>query len=311
VDEDAIDEGGVSREYFYQIATAIFSPDYAIFEEKNNVYWFSLCKFAEPRRARILGVLVGLALNNGVVLPIRFPLLLYEKLCGVLSLSLKTLAEIEPEIAASLQQLLTSERDSVGDVGLTFSREIDDLGAIDTYELIDNGRNIPVTSENIDKYVEAYIQWTLVSSVQVLYQQFEDGFKSVCYLPIYTKFSPDELDVLVSGVDVVNWDELKMSVTYGGYTATSESIVIFWEVFDGLTVDQKKNLLVFATGTAKVPIGGLSKVKLKIVREPRIKLLPVAHTCNATLELPDYRSLALMKKSVEICLENLSGFGLK
>jgi hypothetical protein len=101
-----------------------------------------------------------------------------------------------------------------------------------------------------------------------------------------------------------------MSVQYGGYTDASESVAMFWEVFDGLTVDLKKDFLVFATGTAKVPIGGLSKLKLRIVRHENTRLLPIAHTCNATLELPDYKDIVVMRRNIGICLENTSGFGL-
>jgi hypothetical protein len=314
--EEAIDAGGVSRDYFYNIATAIFSPDYAIFQEVNHVYWFSHCKFTEPIKARLLGDLVGLAVNNGIVLPIRFPLLLYKKLKKVLNLrlpeSLDSLAEIEPETAESFRWLLTNQRESVADFGLTFSRDIEGLGSIDTYDLIENGHNVLVTSENVEKYVEAYINWTLVTSVHLFYDAFETGFNRVCHLPIYQRFTPDELDVLVSGVDIINWDELRFAVTYGGgYTAESESIEMFWDVFDSLNIDQKKNLLVFATGTAKVPIGGLSKLKLRIVKTQDMQHLPVAHTCNATLELPDYQNLEVIRRNIRICLEHTVGFGLK
>jgi hypothetical protein len=86
---------------------------------------------------------------------------------------------------------------------------------------------------------------------------------------------------------------------------------MFWDVFDSLTIDQKKELLVFATGTAKVPIGGLSKLKLRIVRVPETDHLPVAHTCNATLELPDYQNREVMRRTIGICLEHTVGFGLR
>jgi hypothetical protein len=64
---------------------------------------------------------------------------------------LDSLAEIEPETPESLQLLLTDQRESVADVGLTFSRELEDLGSIDTYDLIENGPNILITLENIDR----------------------------------------------------------------------------------------------------------------------------------------------------------------
>jgi len=40
----------------------------------------------------------------------------------------------------------------------------------------------------------------------------------------------------------------------------------FWEIVHELTEEQKKQLLQFATGSDRVPIGGLSKLKLIIAR---------------------------------------------
>jgi len=40
----------------------------------------------------------------------------------------------------------------------------------------------------------------------------------------------------------------------------------FWEIVHEFTDEQKKLLLQFATGSDRVPIGGLSKLKLIIAR---------------------------------------------
>jgi len=40
----------------------------------------------------------------------------------------------------------------------------------------------------------------------------------------------------------------------------------FWEIVHEFTDEQKKQLLQFATGSDRVPIGGLSKLKLIIAR---------------------------------------------
>jgi len=40
----------------------------------------------------------------------------------------------------------------------------------------------------------------------------------------------------------------------------------FWEIVHEFTDEQKKQLLQFATGSDRVPIGGLSKLKLVIAR---------------------------------------------
>ena len=40
----------------------------------------------------------------------------------------------------------------------------------------------------------------------------------------------------------------------------------FWEVFDDFSEEEKKQLLAFVTGSDRVPVGGLSKVNMIIVK---------------------------------------------
>jgi hypothetical protein len=308
--EQAFDAGGVSREFFYLLTTSIFSPDYGLFRQIQNVYWFTTNKFAESNRCRLLGVLAGLSIRNGIVLPIRFPLLLYKKLRAFESFGLEDLAEIEPEVVKSFTTLLSEEgRATVADAGLTFSRDVDELGHTETYDLVTNGRNVAVTAENLEAYIAKYIEWAVITSVQDKYGEFEKGFKTVCSLPIYNYITYDEFDILLSGEEVIDWDELKWGVKYIGYTAESRTIEIFWQIFDGYTDDDKRRFLVFVTGTDKVPIGGLATLQIHIERETATDRLPIAHTCTSHLALPDYEDEGVMRRNLAKCLEYCEGFG--
>jgi len=54
----------------------------------------------------------------------------------------------------------------------------------------------------------------------------------------------------------------------------------FWEIVHEFTDEQKKQLLQFATGSDRVPIGGLSKLKLIIARNgPDSDRLRAAAVC--------------------------------
>lgn len=55
-------------------------------------------------------------------------------------------------------------------------------------------------------------------------------------------------------------------VTVCSSTAPFCFIRNFWEVFDEFSEEQKKQLLAFVTGSDRVPVGGLSKVKMIIVK---------------------------------------------
>jgi len=87
-----------------------------------------------------------------------------------------------------------------------------------------------------------------------------------------------------------------------------------------LSQSQLSNLLVFVTGTSRLPIGGF--ISLKTLRGDSAKFtiesvkyvsgtLPRAHTCFNRLDLPIYQSKKELKKALLFVIENHSiGFGL-
>ena len=67
----------------------------------------------------------------------------------------------------------------------------------------------------------------------------------------------------------------------------------FWEVVHGLTEAQKKRLLMFVTGSDRVPIKGLASLQPPFVisrNGPASDRLPTAHTCFNHLLLPAYKA---------------------
>jgi len=64
------------------------------------------------------------------------------------------------------------------------------------------------------------------------------------------------------------------------------SIKVFWSAFHQLDEAEKKQFLVFLTGSSRVPLGGLV-INIKYVNVSSDHL-PVAHTCFNLLDLPPY-----------------------
>lgn len=61
--------------------------------------------------------------------------------------------------------------------------------------------------------------------------------------------------------------ELMKSTEYdGGYSSQTPIIQAFWELVHDMTTEDKKRLLQFTTGSARVPVGGLARLKLIIAR---------------------------------------------
>jgi E3 ubiquitin-protein ligase HUWE1 len=61
----------------------------------------------------------------------------------------------------------------------TFSVETDNFGVVEIVDLIENGRNIPVTEENKQEYVQLVIEHRLTGSVKEQLTEFLKGMFSI------------------------------------------------------------------------------------------------------------------------------------
>jgi hypothetical protein len=176
----------------------------------------------------------------------------------------------------------------------------------------DGSEDVPVTNENLDKYMEYRTNFVVGWSVRAQYEAFERGFLKCCGHPIFQKFTPAEFDLIVSGEEVYDWKEFKAGVQYRGYKPRNQPIVWFWEVFDNMTEEQKRQLLSFSIGSDSNPIGGLRALAFRIDRgcDGRDQL-PTSHTCFNTLVLPSYRDRRTMESKLLFAIANTEGFAKK
>ena len=261
-----------------------------------------------------VGIIVGLGVYNSYLLPIQFPSVLFKKLLFPdRQLNLFDLEEIDPQAAESLKHIkvMKNNGEDVNSLDLTFdiTEQIDDQTV--SLPLKDGMSGVQVTAENVDEYVQAYIDYELKKSVQKKFDDFLRGFSLPCRAPVYQLLDPSELSILVSGETVMDWFYLKKNVEYqDGYDDQSESINYFWQIFDEMDEDEKKLFLKFVTGTDKAPLGGLGNVKLIIQKSDEIEKLPMAHTCFNIFCLPDYKSKEIMEKKIKIAIQYTEGFGI-
>lgn len=106
--------------------------------------------------------------------------------------------------------------------------------------------------------------------------------------------------------------ELELSTEYdGGYTPESQIIIDFWSIVHNLSMKNKKKLLQFTTGSDRVPVGGLSRLKLIIARNgPNSDRLPTAHTCFNVLLLPEYETKEKLNDRLLKAINYAKGFGM-
>jgi hypothetical protein len=339
VPEPAQDEGGVRKEFFQLLTRDLFRPEFGMFtyDESTRLYWFNIAaassnfymdvekeeekkvfeemEVESENEYNMVGALMGLAIYNAVLLDVHFPLVLYKKLLGQTP-NFSDLKLAFPELGKGLQALLDYKPASeVEDVFcLHFDAEYEAFGEIKHRELIPGGANIPVTGENRLEYVEAYTKWVLDDSISRQFKAFARGFHTVAGGPALTLFTPAELELLVCGLPHLDFEGLQRAAKYeGGYSADSTAVKWFWELVRGtFTLEQKRQFLMFTTGSDRAPVGGLSTLSICIQRAgPDTERLPTSHTCFDTLLLPEYSSKEKMTERLLTAITNAQGFGLQ
>ncbi|XP_017798859.1 PREDICTED: probable E3 ubiquitin-protein ligase HERC4 [Habropoda laboriosa] len=311
--EEAEDAGGVKKEFFMLLLKEILDPKYGMFKqyEETRIIWFSEDSFEDENMYFLIGILCGLVIYNFIIIDLPFPLALYKKLLHE-PVGLIDIKEMSPVLAKSMQNILDYEETDFEEVfALNFELVRDVFGEKKIYELIPGGSNVPVTLNNKRQFVDLYVDYTLNKSVELHFQAFYKGFHKVCGGRVLELFHSYELMAVVVGNEDYDWEELQKNATYKeGYTKNDPTIILFWQVFRELTLEEKKKFLLFLTGSDRIPIEGMKAMKITIQPVMDERMLPVAHTCFNLLDLPRYQTRERLRYKLLQAIQQTHGFSL-
>uniref|UniRef100_A0A671RAF3 Probable E3 ubiquitin-protein ligase HERC4 n=1 Tax=Sinocyclocheilus anshuiensis TaxID=1608454 RepID=A0A671RAF3_9TELE len=307
VGEEAVDAGGVRKEFFLLIMKELLDPKYGMFRyyEESRLIWFTHKTFEDIDLFHLIGVVCGLAIYNLTIVELNFPLALYKKLLKKTP-TLEDLKELMPDVGRSLQQLLDYTED---DLEETFCLN---FTVRTRYFICDLNGFCHVFNLSRQEFVNAYVVYKFNTSVAPQFSAFYAGFHKVCGGKVLELFQPSELQAMVIGNTNYDWKELEKSTEYKGeYWADHPTIKIFWEVFHELPLEKKKQFLLFLTGSDRIPILGMKSLALVI--QPTgggEQYFPVAHTCFNLLDLPKYTNKETLKEKLLHAIEHNQGFNL-
>lgn len=152
------------------------------------------------------------------------------------------------------------------------------------------------------EFVKSYVNHIFNTSVKSAYEAFRRGFFLVCDPYSVQLFRPEELQGVMVGSENYDWTALKQKTVYKPeYHAEHPTIRMFWEVFEELNEEQKKDFLWFLTGSRRVPIFGLGQIQMNVrmkhvINDSIDNHFPESLTCHSILELPLYSTKKVMKK---------------
>ena len=320
-DEEGVDAGGLSREFFAILAKEMFNPNYALFMSTEDGCTFqpnpnSSINPDDLRYLKFVGRIVGKAVVDGFLLDAHFTRSLYKHMLG-LKPTHKDMEAIDPDYYKNLQLILEHNLEDIG-LELTFSTEDHSFGRSQTIDLIPGGRTIPVTEDSKERYVDLVCQHRMTTAIEKQIKAYLEGFHEIVDKDLISIFNARELELLISGMPEIDIHDLKKNTDYNGYRPADREIGWFWNILFALTRSEKAAFLQFVTGSSKVPLAGFSELQgMRGVQKFSINkasgstgALMSAHTCFNALDLPVYSSEEEMKEKLLYAIsEGGGGFG--
>lgn len=185
--------------------------------------------------------------------------------------------ELDPDLAKSL--LFIIENPIEDDLGIFFTYETEVFGEKEIIELVENGRNKPVTEENKHEYVNLFLQAKLCKEIEVQTKEFKKGLFEIVPDSLIKLFLPYELETLICGQSQVDVEDLMQNVQYRDCSRSDKVVQWFWEVVEEFELEERTSLLFFITGSSSIPYGGFKETKITIIKSNKdTNSLPVAHT---------------------------------
>lgn len=314
---------GVLREWFFLVCQAIFNQQNALFvacpKDRRRFYPNPASK-VDPLHLEYFnfsGRVIALALMHKVQVGIVFDRVFFLQLAGM-CVSLEDIRDADPCLYNSCKQILEMDAEYMDSdsLGLTFVREIEELGSMRIVELCPGGKNMVVNSSNREEYVDLLIQHRFVTSTSEQVSHFAQGFAEIiCNSSLQKLFFQSlelgDLDCMLHGREsVICVEDWKAHTEYNGYKETDPQILWFWKIVGEMSPEQKMILLFFWTSVKYLPVEGFGGLPSRLYIYKTTEShdhLPSSHTCFFRLCFPSYPSMAAMNDRLRIITQEHIG----
>ena len=339
IGEPSIDVGGVLREWFTNIFEILQGEKFKLFivsDSKDFSYIinpFLLNDKENNKYLTFIGKLIAKAVYQNVTINICLNKLIYKMILKE-KIELQDLVFIDYPLYSSLTNILEeiqvnkyqnpnfNEKEFLENLNLTYLIEMKDCyNHLHSFELIENGKNIIVT--NLNDYIEKRINFLYGIYEPLIEKIRESIFK---YLPenIINQFNSDDLESLINGVPFIDLEDWRLNTEYTApYSENHKVIIWFWDSLAKLSQKQLSNLLVFSTGSSRVPIDGFkalesnreksSKFTIEMIYyEKKKKNFIKAHTCFNRIDVPNFPNREELDEAIKFISDfEMLGFGME
>ena len=131
---------------------------------------------------------------------------------------------------------------------------------------------------------------------------FLQGFYSIIPYNLINLFNENEIELLISGLPNINIPDFHANTIYNGYQSTDNVIQWFWQIVEEMSEQEQALLILFITGTSKIPLGGFAELQgsngNQLIQIQKVELdasdhdtLPTSHTCMYSIHHITYNTI--------------------
>jgi len=305
--EPALDDGGLSKEWFQCVSEKLLDPATGLFVGRNDnnqalvdIHPGSFtCQDAHLMYYRFAGRVIGRALFSNHQIHGHLVRTLYKHLLGW-PVTYEDVRDQDEEIYTQL--LNVAKMEDVSQLLLCFTATERIMGEMKEVNLCEGGCSMDVNNDNLAEYLEAFLRYRTFDRALPQLTELLLGFYDVVPEPALTVFDASELELILCGLPTIDVEDWKANTEYTGLFETNGSnepvVEWFWEVVEDIfDMEMRARLLQFATGTSSVPpagfasLGGFNGKPQRFTIEGvelETCLYPKAHTCFNRIDCPRY-----------------------
>ena len=247
-----------------------------------------------------IGKFIALTITNKKIIGLKLSSFIWKKIMNE-KITLEDMNDYDSEIYRSLKWI--SEND-VNDLMMTFVDTNDE-------ELCENGKNIELTNENKDKFLNLMIVKKLIKQNKEAIDCIIKGFRSIMEIDNIKIFKPEEIKELVNGKESIDIEDWKENTIHNNKEKYDE----FFEIISKWSQENLKKLLKFVTGLPIVPFEGFrywTKYEQSFTldfTEKSSNRLPISHTCFNKIDIQIYQSKEIFESKLLYAID-CNDFGI-
>lgn len=176
-----------------------------------------------------------------------------------------------------------------------------DLGDGTEQELCEGGAQIAVTEQNRDEFIRLYLA-KYFEQDRLIYDTIISGVKSIVPPQVLNLLSVEKAHKIAFAATKISAEQFISQLFC--YDSDNDTFEYFKKTVREFTYNERQALLKFITGSSRLGVG--RRIEIEIQEDTGDETLPIAHTCNESLDLPDYSSVEIMKQKIRMAM-NLCG----